>query len=790
MLMIVTFSVFYPVIYATEENNISTNEITEVQEEEKAQNLVTEEVTEESEEEPEEATEEIKLEEVTETRQEETILEEPKTEPEQVEQPEQSEPKEVEIIPNEEPQNVEAPLNYAGRMYLDSPANNQTTMASANTLKIQGWAVSSDSGAALHLYVNGRYISNIHTRTSRGDVDNSVSPAYGGTAATPKAGFEFDLDIGAYTQGTYEIVVYQVARNETIISKDTRTIQIKSAQYTGRMYLDSPTNGQTIVAAHTKTLKIQGWAVSSDSGAALHLYVNGRYISNIHTRTSRGDVDSSVSPAYGGTATTPKAGFEFNLDIESYPQGTYEIVVYQVARNGTIISKDTRTIQIEPVQYAGRMYLDSPINGQTIMGAHTKKVKIQGWAVSSDNQAALHLYVNGRYISNIHTRTARGDVDASISPVYGGTATTPKAGFEFDLDIESYPQGTYEIVVYQVARNGTIISKDVRTIQIEPVQYAGKMYLDSPTNGQTIMTAHTQNLKIQGWAVSADSQSSIRLYVNGNYISNIHTRTGRGDVDNSISPAYGGTATTPKAGFEFDLNIGNYAQGTYEIVVYQVARNETIISKDCRTVYLATARWGIDVSHHQGAINWNAVKNSGVNFAILKIGEYRESSGRILKDEHFEEYYRECKRLGIAVGGYFYSYAFNPTEAAHEADACSQLISGKSFEMPIFFDIEDKIVTNAINTGRTNRNEVTNAAITFCDVLNQRGYQAGVYSYRNFFYSYLNMAQLEKYNIWLAHYVANTDYTGKYDMWQYTSSGTIPGITGAVDLNWCFKRYY
>ena len=155
----------------------------------------------------------------------------------------------------------------------------------------------------------------------------------------------------------------------------------------------------------------------------------------------------------------------------------------------------------------------------------------------------------------------------------------------------------------------------------------------------------------------------------------------------------------------------------------------------------------------------------------------------------FERNYYECKRLGIAVGGYFYSYAFNPAEAMNEANACLSIISGKSFEMPIFFDIEDRIVTDAVNGGRTNVENITNAAITFCDRLSQNGYQAGVYSYRNFFYQYLNTPALEKYNIWLAHYVNSTDYTGRYDIWQYTSTGSLPGIQGNVDMNWCFKRF-
>lgn len=659
MLVICLFSVSYPVIYATEENNIPTNEATNAQEEEKTQNLVTEELAEEPEErEPEESAETSKPEEI--------IEQEPKQEEPETEKAEQPVEKEAEIIPNDEPQNVEAPLNYAGRMYLDSPANNQTIMASTNTLKIQGWAVSSDSQSTLRLYVNGNYISNIQTRTSRGDVDNSVSPAYGGTANTPKAGFEYDLNIGSYAQGTYQIVVYQIARNETIISTDTKTIQIKPTQYIGKMCVETGTNVGCSVPQTTK-MNLSGWAVSNDTEAYIVANIDGNDCRYQVARQARGDVDGSISPAYGGTAKTPRAGFSMEIDIANLSDGKHTVRVSQVSRFGQILGTVQITLNITTPLYAANMNLESPIHNKRY---RSSSLEVSGWVMSEATDDYIHIYINGTY-QGTATRIARPDVIGVFNGTYGGATYNPTPGFKAYIDTSKFGEGVYNLKVVHYSKYG-----------------------------------------------------------------------------------------------------------------------KELESREINFIISNTTTWGIDVSHHQGAINWNAVKSSGVNFAILKIGEYRESSGRILKDEHFEEYYSECKRLGIAVGGYFYSYAFNPTEAAHEADACAQLISGKSFEMPIFFDIEDKLVTNEIKSGGTNRNEVTNAAITFCDILNSRGYQAGVYSYRNFFYEYLNMAQLERYNVWLAHYVQNTDYTGKYDMWQYKSDGTIPGINGAVDLNWCFKRYY
>lgn len=277
------------------------------------------------------------------------------------------------------------------------------------------------------------------------------------------------------------------------------------------------------------------------------------------------------------------------------------------------------------------------------------------------------------------------------------------------------------------------------------------------------------------------------------FIKQLAGKVSRDDLFAVFGNQYGGKKTNPNPGFYSLINTSRLPEGRYTLKVVQYSGYGKVLGyREVPFMISNTKTWGIDVSHHNGTIDWNAVKNSGVDFAILKIGEYYENSGRTLVDSQFERNYAACKARGIAVGGYFYSYAFNPTEAAHEADACTRIISGKSFEMPIFIDIEDKIVTNAINSGRTSVENLTNAMITFCDVMKSRGYQSGVYSYKNFFEIYLNTPVLERYNIWLAHYVSNTNYNGKYDMWQYTSDGRVSGINGnegRVDLNWCFKRF-
>jgi len=567
-------------------------------------------------------------------------------------------------------------------------------------------------------------------------------------------------------------------------------VSYAESTYSGEMYIETPTENH-VYGKNNASIYIQGWAVSTDSNAVLRLYVNDTYIKSIYKRTSRDDVNKVVSYKYGGTNITPNAGFDTTLDISGYEPGDYKVTIYQVSRDEKVICSSTRTIRIAKPNYNGTMYIESPGNYQTYDTSSNNSVYIQGWAVSTDSNTDLRLYVNDIYIKSIYKRTSREDVNKVVSYKYGGTDTTPNAGFDTTLDISGYRAGEYKITIYQVSRYEQVISQETRIIRVTNPKYNGTMNIESIHNNQVIILHNTKSIPISGWAVSSDPGATLRLYVNDIYMGNIWNRKSRGDVDSIVSPNYGGTANTPNAGFETSLDISSYKGGIYNITIYQISRYEDIISAKNVTIMIDdTTTWGIDVSHYNGNIDWATVKNNGVNFAILKIGEYWESRGSVMPDSHFEEYYNACKSLGIAVGGYFYSYAFDSNEAVHEAEACYSLIAGKSFEMPIFLDMEDKSVTNAVNSGRTNVENLTNAVITFCDIMNSRGYQSGIYSYRNFFYSYLNMSQLERYNIWLAHYVNATDYTGKFDMWQYTSGGSVPGISGSVDLNWCFKRFY
>ena len=183
---------------------------------------------------------------------------------------------------------------------------------------------------------------------------------------------------------------------------------------------------------------------------------------------------------------------------------------------------------------------------------------------------------------------------------------------------------------------------------------------------------------------------------------------------------------------------------------------------------------GIDISKHQGNIDWSKVST---DFIIMRAG-YRQ-----VKDPKFEEYYNGAKSRNIPIGAYWYTYATTPSGAIAEANACIQALSGKQFEYPIYFDAEEAAL---MNTGMQN---VSACIQAFCDTIAKAGYYPGVYSFKSGLENTISSEIKSRYTIWVANVgVSSTTYKG-HDIWQYSWKGSIKGIKGDVDLDYCYKDF-
>ena len=195
------------------------------------------------------------------------------------------------------------------------------------------------------------------------------------------------------------------------------------------------------------------------------------------------------------------------------------------------------------------------------------------------------------------------------------------------------------------------------------------------------------------------------------------------------------------------------------------------------------AMLGIDVSHWQADVDWQQVKDAGVEFVMIRLGQRGAVEGKLSEDSRAREYYEGASAAGLKIGAYFFSQAITPEEAVEEAQFALDMIRDWHLEMPLVFDWEH-YASDGRTLGITGR-QLTDCTVAFCEAVLAAGYTPMVY-FNQQQAKWLKWKDLEAYPRWLAMYDQDMTYDYRVDMWQYTSSGSVPGIAGNVDLNLYF----
>ena len=198
---------------------------------------------------------------------------------------------------------------------------------------------------------------------------------------------------------------------------------------------------------------------------------------------------------------------------------------------------------------------------------------------------------------------------------------------------------------------------------------------------------------------------------------------------------------------------------------------------------------GIDVSFYNGTINWSTVKNSGVDFVIIRLGGRGWGTGALYDDSCFYNYINGAKAAGLKVGVYFYSAATNRVEAVQEASIVLDRLNGTHLDMPIYIDMEYSNEYPSGRADRLSRAERVEICTAFCETIKSANYTAGLYCSQSFLSEGIDYSSISNYKIWMASYteenrLPNTNY--RYDTWQISDRGRIPGINGNCDINVIF----
>lgn len=446
---------------------------------------------------------------------------------------------------------------------------------------------------------------------------------------------------------------------------------------------------------------------------------------------------------------------------------------------------------VETEIYSARTYVDNPAEGQvpSVKGI----LEISGWYLSDDEQAQIEVLIDDvkQEIKEI-TREERIDVINAILG-YGGIEKNPTPGFSIPLDVEEIPDGAHIATIKIFTPNGQMVATSSTSFVVN--KYIALANTEIPKDmGQSKAT-----MLIGGWLMSTDSEAQIKIYINNEEQEIIELiRKERQDVIDGIF-GYGDETVNPKPGFEAEIDISKYEDGIYELKVEIVSKEGKIMSTETRRVVIYNKYdIGIDVSKHNGSIDWEQVKKSGIQFAIIRAGNrgYGEA-GNMVEDPYFVQNMNGAIANGIKVGVYYFSQAITVEEAIQEAEATLRMIQDNGFadklSLPIVIDTE-AVGGRADSMTKEQRTTVVKA---FCERIKQAGYTPMVYANKSWLKNNLIMSELEQYEVWVAHYVKTddpinnpTDYDGRFEIWQYTSEGSVPGVSGNVDIDISYKKYF
>lgn len=390
--------------------------------------------------------------------------------------------------------------------------------------------------------------------------------------------------------------------------------------------------------------------------------------------------------------------------------------------------------------------------------------------------------------------------------------------------------GLYLDVAYAETKNGTNVfihegnGTKAQKFKFEKIDLGGKKTLENGTYIIASLLNTNKVLDISGGATNSGAnlqiwdnanvkqQKFLVTYLNNGFYkitcqrsSKVLDVAGAGNENCTNVQQYQPNGTTAQQWIIKDVGDGYYSiisrcNGLYLDVAYAGTSNGTNIfvhegngTKAQKFKFIRVESNGIDVSSWQGDIDWTKVKNTNIDFAMLRVGYRGYETGKIAKDSKFDTNIKEATKNAIDCGVYFVTQAINYNEGVEEANWVLNNIKGYNITCPITIDVEWAGGSSG-NNGRADYISVdqrTKAIKGFCDTIKKAGYNPMIYANKEWLMYYIDMNKLSDFDVWLAHYVAGapdnkSDYKGKYTYWQYTATGKCDGINGNVDLN---KRY-
>jgi GH25 family lysozyme M1 (1,4-beta-N-acetylmuramidase) len=611
---------------------------------------------------------------------------------------------------------------------IDVPTS--TVSYNSTSILVAGWAINSSGIKSVQIYCDNILEGQASTGQSRPDVQN-VYKNYTGAGTS---GYRYILDGSKLLSGNHTIKVVSTGNN------GSTSTQVKQFSVGVLIYnVDTPIQNQTY-SLNTNSITVRGWAIDPSGISQVQVYVDGNLVQNASIGQSRTDV-AQVFPGYKNSATS---GLSTSLNISSLSNGTHKITLKFIGVNGDTVSKDVSINKGVLSSLPAITDIDTPTG--TVNSSSTTVV---GWALNPSGVKEVDVLVDNNKVGTATLGDTRADV-AEAYPQYLNSTS----GYHYTLNLSALCGGSHTLTVQAIGNNGAVSSSSTSIARPDSI-----LTVDSPQIWQNIKSS----INVSGWSLDITGIKEVDVLVDGTHVGTATLGIARPDVAN-LYPYY----NSQNSGFNYNLDISKLTNGTHTITINSIGNGGQVVTKSV-SVFVGniTIYKGADVFEDDDISNYQELKADGVQVVIQKATQGLDYTDSLLQ-------YRSTTLTqdGFKVG--YYHFADNDNQPDAQAQHFLDEVKGLHSDTVLWLDIEDETVWN--------KQQAVAFTEEFIKYVQSKGYKIGIYSGTDFYNDYLSDSNFNV-PIWLANYGAQPSQYPNFS-WQYTDTGTLNGVTGAIDLDY------
>ncbi|MBQ2835684.1 MAG: glycoside hydrolase family 25 protein [Clostridia bacterium] len=682
-----------------------------------------------------------------------------------------------------------ANLSYANSniksvLHIDTDLENM--IFDKNGIHIEGWKLATEPDTKLVILIDGKEVDNIDIQYSYKYDLISIVKGYGTYNENPVPNYNIKIPTTNITDGKHNLKIQLVTKNETILQSIEKTITIEKVKHA--LQIDTNLNN----AVFDKSgIHIEGWKLATEPNSRIKILIDNQEISEQYIKYSYKYDLISIVQGYGTYKENPTPNYDIDIPTNNITDGKHNLKLQLVLEDGTILQNVEKTIIIEKVKYA--LQIDTNLNNAVF---DKSGIHIEGWKLTTEPNSKIRILIDNQEMSEQYIKYSYKYDLISIVQGYGTYTENPTPNYDIDIPTTDITNGKHNLKLQLILEDGSILQSVEKTMTIDK-SIKSIMHID--TNLKDIVFNEKKNIEISGWKLAAEPDSKLIILADGQELnSNCIKYSYKYDLI-SIVQGYGTYKENPAPNFDINISLENLSKKDYEIELRFVAADGTRLDSRKFVAQYGGKFNGIDVSSYNGDINWKQVAQSGVDFAMIRLGYRGYRNPVLVLDTKALYNIREAKAAGLKVGVYFVTQATNLQEAQEEGLWIISQIHQNRIELdyPIAIDTEDSGARDrGEEPGRADlldRNTRTMTCRAIADIINYYGYKPMIYA-NHYWYEYeLNYSELTNYEIWLAQYthdeLKQPNFSREYEMWQYTDKGSVSGISTNVDKNICYKKY-